>query len=388
MILTRTNGSFLLRQSVSLYFHVPFCRKKCGYCHFYVIPDKPPFIKDYMEGLKLEWERWKLDLLDKEIETIYFGGGTPALIGPDLIAKILQWTRQVPWKSQDIEITLEANPEGIDASSIKGFAKAGINRISVGVQSLDDSLLHTLTRTHDAGSAKEAVRLIKRSGIDNISVDLMYDLPGQTMGHWQHTLEEALSLPITHLSLYNLVFEPHTSFFKQKEKLQMLLPKEEISSEMYLEAISQCRKAEFTQYEISAFQRGDCISRHNTGYWLGRPFLGFGPSAFSYWKGKRFRNVSNLSRYVKALKKGESPVDFEEELEAGPRLKELLAINLRLIEGVHLKRFQEKHGMLEDDVLNALEMLSLNGFLVHSDGTFKLTQKGMLFYDSLASEII
>lgn len=374
--------------SVSLYIHVPFCTRKCDYCHFFVLPDKDPLKKDYMRGLRQEWELNRNRLHEYTLSTIYFGGGTPSLLGPEKINEILQWIRTVHWESKEIEITLEANPENISTPLMKEYADAGINRVSVGVQSLDDSNLKILTRTHSALKAAEAIFQIRDAGISNISIDLMYDLPGQTYAHWTRTLDSALQLPITHLSLYNLVFENHTVFHKRRAQLQRLLPDDKASTEMFREACARCDSAGLRQYEISAFAKSGFQAKHNTGYWTGHPFLGLGPSAFSYWKGKRYRNVSHLGKYIKQLEERGIAIDYEEELQGQDKVRELLAIHLRLIEGVDLEAFQSLHGCLDETTLQPLQKLTQEGYLEQSFNRVRLTRKGILFYDSVATEII
>lgn len=338
-----------------------------------------------MEGFKLEWERLAPKLENKEIVTIYFGGGTPSLMGAAAISEILSWIKQKP-----IEITLEANPETITKELMQAYAEAGVNRVSIGIQSLDPQLLKTLGRLHSGKKAIEAVYETYEAGIQNISVDLMYDLPNQTLEMWKNTLTQVVGLPITHLSLYNLTFEPHTVFFKHKSSLEKLVPDEETSLAMYEMAIDVLTQ-KLDQYEISAFATAGKESMHNVGYWIGRPFFGLGPSAFSYYENKRFQNIANLSKYHKLLLQNQSPVDFREELSPECRRKELLAINMRLIEGVDLKKFQNLHGKLEDDVFDALKKLEQDGFISRETGTserIKLTKRGILFYDSVAVDII
>ncbi|MFQ5729815.1 MAG: radical SAM family heme chaperone HemW [Waddliaceae bacterium] len=373
----------------SLYFHVPFCKRKCDYCHFYAIPDKKPFLEQFMEGLKLEWDCWVSDLQANRICSIYFGGGTPALLGPKNIETLLSRIQRANISlSRDIEITLEANPEDTTPGLIKSYASLGINRVSIGVQSLDDRLLQSISRRHTAQKAREAVLATKDGGISNISIDLMYDLPGQTLTMWEKTLHDVLDLPITHLSLYNLVIEPHTVFYKKRDALQSLLPDSDTSLRLYEKAIEKLQNVEWKQYEISAFQKQGHYSRHNTGYWTARPFLGFGPSAFSYWGGKRFRNVANLNRYTKALRQGRSPVDFEEELPEAAKRRELLAINLRLLEGVDRIEFERKHGSLDRQTKTTIESLTQQGLLKKSGKRLALTNRGVHLYDTIAAEII
>ena len=370
-----------MKEEISLYFHIPFCTKKCSYCHFYVLPDKDPLKKQLMEGFRLEWKRLQAIVESKRLVTVYFGGGTPSLLGAVAIAEILSWL------PKPIEVTLEANPENITRELMRAYKAAGVNRVSIGIQSLDPQLLKTLGRLHSGQKAIEAVYETDHAGIHNISIDLMYDLPTQNLDLWENTLKQVVELPITHLSLYNLTIEPHTVFFKNKNLLEKLLPDEETSLRMYEMAV-EIITTKLKQYEISAFSLPGFNSQHNVGYWIGRTFLGLGPSAFSYYKNKRFQNIANLSRYHKLLLENSSPVDFKEELDPESRRKELLAINLRLVEGVNLTKFQGLHGVLEEDVWIALNKLVKDGFIDKNGDVVKLTKRGILFYDSVAVDII
>jgi oxygen-independent coproporphyrinogen III oxidase len=359
----------------SLYFHVPFCIKKCDYCHFYVIPDQQRYKDVYMRALQKEWALRHPLLHPFKVTSIYFGGGTPSLLSPQAIEKILFWISP----PSDCEITLEANPEHLSLELMQAFRASGINRISLGVQSLDDSLLKTLSRTHSAKQALQAVEMSVQAGIENISIDLMYDVPKQTLKSWHQTLTLAMSLPLSHLSLYNLTIEPHTVFFKKKESLK--LPAAETSLEMLQAAVATFETHGFERYEISAFAKEGKISRHNSGYWTQRPFLGFGPSAFSYWEGARFRNNANLNRYAKSLEIGEEPVDFKETLPLVERMKEGLAIGLRLIEGVLIQQWPAtiKQGISELETLGLVEQRG---------NRLRLTPKGLLFHDTVAEKIM
>lgn len=375
---------------ISLYFHVPFCNKKCHYCHFFVLPNQESLKSDFMKGLQWEWQSILPQLHGKKIASIYFGGGTPYLLGAKRIGEILNWIyAKLPLEKDKIEITLEANPEDITFEDMQTYRQEGINRISIGLQTLDDQLLTSLGRLHSSVKGITAVEVTQAAGIDNISVDLMYDLPGQTVVSWHKTLETVRLLPITHLSLYNLTIEPHTQFFKNKDRLCQLLPNEQDSLEMYEAAVGACEGIGLQQYEISAFAKPGRFSQHNVGYWTARPFLGLGPSAFSYWQKKRYRNIANLSKYLKLLAEGQSPVDFSEELDPDAHRRELLAVEMRLRQGVDLSSFQQRHGSLEPETMVALHELVKQGLLGENlEDRLKLTHKGVLFYDSVASEII
>jgi oxygen-independent coproporphyrinogen-3 oxidase len=248
--------------------------------------------------------------------------------------------------------------------------------------------LQLLGRLHSPKTAIEAIHTTYQAGIQNISIDLMYDLPKQTLDHWTNTLEQIKKLPLRHLSLYNLTIEPHTLFFKKEAQLRAWLPDEETSLAMYQMAIEHLEGMGLKQYEISAFAIPGHESLHNSGYWTGRSFWGLGPSAFSYGQGKRFRNIAHLGRYCQALEEGRSPIDFEEQLDPEAHRRELLVIHLRLRQGVSLESFILQHGPLDESIKITLERLISEGYLYIHNGHLLLTKRGMLFYDTVATELI
>lgn len=371
-------------EEVSLYFHVPFCTKKCPYCHFFVIPHKSKAQTEFLDALHKEWQLILHKLQNKKIVSIYLGGGTPTLIGAEAVQTLLSW---IP-REEDCEITIEANPENVTLELMQALKKTGINRVSIGVQSLDDNLLTSLGRGHNSQKAIEAVTTTYNAGISNISIDLMYELPGQTLESWLSTLAQVGKLPITHLSLYNLTIEPNTPFYKRKDSLIPLLPSQETNLEMLQAAVEKLQSFGLNRYEISAFAKDGKESRHNVGYWTARPFLGLGPSAFSYWDKKRIRNSANLHTYSKLVHEGKSAADFEEELPYPDNLHELLAVELRLLRGVDLQEFEERHGKLPEDTYENLNLLRKKGWIKQEQKIVSLTETGLLFYDSVAEEII
>lgn len=379
------------KENIGIYIHVPFCTRKCDYCHFYVIRHNEELVPQYLEGLASEWPLHKERFAGKQIDSIYFGGGTPSLLPPDAIAGAIAAAYALAAPAPGgVEITLEANPERITPLSMAAFAAAGINRVSIGVQAFDNTILRRLGRQHSGEEAYDAVLSTVAAGITNISIDLMYDLPEQTMAQWENALDRAILLPITHLSLYNLTIEPDTAFFRKKELLQRLMPNELLSASLYSLAIERLCVAGFKHYEISAFAKSGCASRHNSGYWSGKPFLGLGPSAFSYWQGSRWRNVSSLQKYNTKLAAGLSPIDFNEALPPEARNRELLAIALRLLDGVDLQAFAAQHGALDETTIESIQQLIALGFLEKSPSTDRLalTRRGIFCYDAVAVELI
>jgi oxygen-independent coproporphyrinogen III oxidase len=376
-------------RDVSLYVHVPFCTKKCPYCHFFVLPNEERFKRPFLPALLKELALRLPELQGKRLVSLYFGGGTPTKLSPDAYALFLNALRDSKVEiAPGCEITLEANPEDVTSSLMSQFRVLGINRISLGVQSLVDQDLVLLGRTHLASRALQAIQEVYEAGIVNISIDLMFELPHQTLSRWERCLEQVSKLPITHLSLYNLTFEPHTVFFKQRAQLTSYLPPDEERLVMLQTAITFFESCGLQRYEISAFAKPGMHSRHNTGYWTGRPFLGLGPSAFSYWEGVRFSNPSHFHQYIDSLNQNRLPTDFEEKLDPEKALRELLAICLRLVEGVDLSQFAQQHGPLPHALCAQLQALIEKGWLERSSGALRLTSSGQLFYDSVATELI
>ncbi len=364
---------------ISLYFHLPFCRRKCPYCHFFVLPERETDKESLQGALLRHLQKLQPYLTNQTIASIYFGGGTPTLFGPERIKCLLD---AISFDT-NCEITIEANPEEVSLELMSAYQAAGINRVSMGVQTLDDQLLATLGRNHSAAKAKEATWIIQKAGISNLSIDLLYEIPGLTRESFQKTLYQVKALPITHLSLYNLTFEPNTVFHKYRRSLETLLPSGEENLHMLNLAISTFEEMGLKRYEISAFAKEGFFSRHNVGYWTARSFFGLGPSAFSYFAGKRFRNVSHLKHYVETLE-----IDFEETLPYPDNIKELLAVELRLLSGIHIENFIAKQGLIPLETKETIEELILEGFLLREKTHIRLTKKGLLFYDSVAERII
>jgi oxygen-independent coproporphyrinogen-3 oxidase len=380
LIPTPTSGD----RSLGLYFHVPFCTKKCGYCHFFVLPDAPDQHSLYVAAIRKELALYQETLKSRPIYSIYFGGGTPSLLNPSAFEQILSDISYDP----HIEITLEANPELLTLEKLRSFRALGINRLSIGAQSFDNHLLTLLGRTHKADETLKALDNAVRAGFENISIDLMYDLPEQTLTHWENTLAIAQSLPITHLSLYNLQIEEGTVFYKKRATLAKQMPDPDASLAMYLTARERLAEAGLNAYEISAFAKPGFYSRHNTSYWTARPFLGLGPSAFSYENGTRYKNCSHFGKYQSLLDQKILPNDFSETLPPDARIRELLAIELRLVQGIDPDAFQKRHGSFDTETIATLQSLSKKGWLTESQGRIRMSDQGILFYDSVASELI
>jgi oxygen-independent coproporphyrinogen-3 oxidase len=378
----------MIGNQVSLYIHIPFCSKKCPYCHFFVIPDKESFQKRFLAAFLREWQL-KIPLLkDKQIVSIYFGGGTPTRLSLAYLAKMIA----VILSSEVVvnyEMTIEANPEDVNLELLQALKDLSFNRISFGAQSFNDSELISLGRRHTAKQSIIAIQTAYLAGFENLSIDLMFELPNQTSFSWRKTLHRLRDLPIKHVSLYNLTFEQNTVFYQKKQQLQTLIPPPEECLPMLREAVESLKEMGFERYEISAFAKSKAYSLHNIGYWIGRPFLGYGPSAFSYWEKRRFSNLSHFNQYCNLLEAQQDPVGFSEQLAFPHNLYELFTIQLRLCEGVNIAAFEQRHGSLPNDFLEICERLIVEEkWLSRDKDRLFLTDKGMLFYDSVAAELI
>ncbi len=330
----------------------------------------------------------------EELISVYFGGGTPSLLAVSHFEKILSWVKKRFSKDfeNNLEITAEINPKDVSSKEkINDLFSLGINRLSLGVQTFDDALLQLLERNSSTSrEIIQALDLLSQSKIQNLSIDLLFDIPKQTFSSFEKSLQKIIKWPkIKHLSLYNLVFEPHTPFHVRKPSLQPFLPSEEESFRMLKEATSWLKSHGFIRYEISAFGKKGFFSKHNLGYWTGRPFLGLGPSAFSYLDHKRFQNVSHLENYVQKLSQNLSPISFEEKLTFPENFKERLLIGLRQSDGVDLKSLEEEFlNQAPESLLQNLTMLENENFLSIARGKVLLTEKGKNFYDTVAEKLL
>lgn len=377
-----------------LYVHIPFCRRKCRYCAFFSRPlpegggkgaDGP--LARYLAALGEELSQWGERLGEREVESVFFGGGTPSLLEPEVLAAVLERVRRTFALRPDAEISMEANPDSLHTEEkARGFLDAGINRISLGVQSFDDGRLHTLGRVHRVEEARAAFRAIRKAGCGNLSLDLMWGLPGQTLEDWQAEVREALSLEPDHLSAYGLTLEEGTPLAEDVEKGLLDLPSEETQCAMYLEGIRLFEEAGLSQYEISNFARPGFRCRHNLGYWEGRDYLGLGPAAASTLNGERWTNPEGEA-WFEQVREGR-PCAEREALDTSTRALELMMLRLRTVKGLALddyaaltgRAFLDEHGAF-------VRRLCEGGLAEAKDRTFRLTRQGMLVSNSILGEL-
>lgn len=377
----------MIGKDFSIYVHIPFCKKKCPYCHFFSFPATDTTQDTFLQALLTEISLQKEKLHNKNLLSLYFGGGTPFLFTPKRLEKVLERLSQYISLPAE-EITLEVNPSCVTKGDLLAYKNLGVNRLSFGAQSFNERELIFLGREHSPQDIFTSVQTASYVGFENISVDLMYDLPDQTLDSLNHSLLSAFSLPIKHISIYNLMIEEPSFFYRKKTSLEKNMPSPELSESMYKLILERTEEKEFFQYEISAFAKKGFKSLHNCGYWEGREFLGCGPSAFSFMDNTRFSNPAHFVLYCSSLEKGILPPLFSETLSPEEKMREMLAVGLRMNEGVHLPSFQKKWGELTEDLMKTLAWLQSLELLHMRGETVTLSQKGRLVYDTIATELI
>ncbi len=371
-----------MKKPVSLYIHVPFCRRKCGYCSFVSYAGKEAQIAVYVDALKKELALHGVGDgpgSRRQVPTIYFGGGTPSLLAPADTGDILSAIRshfEVPGQA---EITIEANPGTIDLPYLEALRKTGVNRLSLGVQSLDSGELAMLGRLHSAEQAREAVGLARRAGFGNLSLDLIYGLPGADLHRWQNTLERSTELAPDHLSLYALTLDEGTPMYVAVEQGELPAPDPDAAADQYEFAEDFLAAQGYLHYEISNWAKPGNECRHNLAYWKRQPYLGIGVAAHSQVDSHRLANTPDMDNYVAAVASGRLPVDMDEEIGPDLELAETVILGLRLNEGINYRDIWRSFGI---DSLrhyrHRIRELIENG-LLESDGSYlRLTRRGRL----------
>lgn len=364
-----------------IYVHIPFCKSKCIYCDFYSIA-LPSLIPDYCKALLSEIEQRKQIFSGKTINSIYFGGGTPSMLEIGAIDGIISSIRKNYIIDSNAEITLEANPENLNAEYLRGLRQIGINRLSIGIQSFDDATLKFLKRRHSASEAIESVETAAKCGFDNISIDLIYGISGLSDEQWRKELETAFSLPITHLSCYCLGIEEKTLLHKYLCENKYTPSDEETCLRQFLAFDKLSAEHGFDHYEISNAGKPDKHSRHNSSYWDRSEYLGLGPGAHSYYGNSRSWNIANVKEYIECISKGE-PYSTSENLSPADILEETIMLGLRTAQGIKLSEIETNFGKVNADRIR-IAISKLQAELYNLDGdNLKLTPNGMFVSDSI-----
>ena len=378
-----------------LYVHTPYCVHKCHYCDFNSHVRGDPDWQKYGLALHSELSQWarQPQFSGRQLASIFLGGGTPSLAPASLIESLIGKASELFRVSDDIEISLEANPGTIDQSNFAGFREAGVNRLSIGVQSLKDEELKWLERIHSSEQAVAALKAGREAGFENINLDLMYGLPDQTLEGWMETLNRAIDLNPEHLSCYQLTVEPHTKLAAEVDRVAAQLPGDELALEFLFKTRERLAEAGYEAYEVSNFARKGFKCRHNDGYWLYRDYIGIGAGASGKWDTEdggvsRYTNIRNPEKYNDSSLKDGRAINSSEELSKDTAAAEALWQGLRRTGGISNAWFTERFGESALDLFkDQLQPWFDSGSLVSNDGTLALTADGLPFADSIAAEL-
>ena len=368
----------------SAYVHIPFCTQICYYCDFSKVFIKNQPVDSYLEHLIEEYHSYDI----KKLRTLYIGGGTPTALSAPQLAFLLEKLTEKLDLSYLEELTIEANPGDLDQEKIAVLKDSPVNRVSLGVQTFNDRMLKQIGRSHTEKDIYENIANLKKVGFDNISIDLIYALPKQTMEDVKINVAKAIALDIPHMSLYSLILENHTVFMNRMRRGKLPLPKEDLEAEMFDYIIAELEKAGFEHYEISNFSKPGFESRHNLMYWDNAEYFGIGAGASGYVDGVRYKNHGPIRHYLQAVEAGNTRVQ-EEVLTLKEKMEEEMFLGLRKKSGVSKKRFEEKFGLsFEDQYGSVVSELTEQGLLVPDRDIVRMTKQGLFLGDTVAEKFI
>lgn len=374
-----------------LYVHFPFCRNHCSYCDFYKELFDSTLQRQFYEALRIETELCAEAIgdSDREISTIFIGGGTPSLTNLDLLSDWLALVRKLFLVPQGIEFSIETNPESVTLENLTAFKELGVNRPLFGIQSFNLKLLKLLNRKHNPDDSYRAVYYTNALGFSNFGVDLIFGLPGQSMKMLSKDIDEIVELNPPHISFYQLTVEQGTPLAQMVASGKLQMPNQESSMAMYRGGVEKFTEAGFHRYEVSSLARPGFECRHNLGYWEGRDYLGMGPSAHSFMNGKRFANSANLTENISALKAGNRPM-VNDDSGVEDRMVEAIMLGLRMAKGIDRHQFAARFGRsLESQLdLHNYELLCNSGHVVAEEGVVRLSEEGILLADEITRRLI
>ena len=373
----------------AVYVHVPFCLHHCGYCDFALVANRDHLIPQYLAALEQELQahrRHAENIVD--VDTIFIGGGTPTHLSPETLQSLFTLIYQHFRPTTGAEISVEANPDGLDDERLDVLRSNGVNRLSLGVQSFDDAVLKTLERTHTGDQALQTVERCS-NWFPNVSLDLIFGVPGQSAVSWQQSLDTATSLPVKHVSTYGLTFEKDTPFFRREQHGQLKRTPDELERTMYLDAITHLSACGLQHYEVSNFAQPCFECRHNMVYWKADEYFAFGPGAASYLNGVRRTNTRSVLRWLKAWQQGEAAVEDCEELSNEEKAREAIMLALRMRKGLNVPEFESRFGLIFAELAgDALQQHIDSGFLVRQSDFVSLTIEGLLIADTVISDFL
>jgi len=378
------------QQPLGLYIHIPYCIHKCGYCDFNSHPIKQDEMNHYIDALVAEMKHYAKTYSNTNIiRTIFLGGGTPTTLTVYQLERILKECVSEFTVASDAEITIEANPATIDIEQLKSIRQTGYNRISIGVQSFDKTELKLLDRAHGPEEIHSTVDRARKAGFDNLSLDLMFAVPNQSLSSWESNLNKALEKNPEHLSTYNLTIEQGTAFSKLQSNGKLIMPDDAHQLELYKRTIERLTKKGFHHYEISNFARQGKECKHNITYWENKNTLGLGAGASSYMNGTRFKNINLPAHYIRQVKEKKTPVEHSETLEPRQAMGETIMLGLRLLQGISIHKFERRFQVSFINLFkNIIHSLKEKELILIEDDCLRLSPKGLFLADSVILEFI
>lgn len=377
--------------AIGLYIHVPFCVRKCLYCDFISYPLEEQQAEAYIKGITTEISLYKTQLSpeQQEVATIFIGGGTPTCLKPAYIEEMMKAVYQNFKVAPGVEITMEGNPGTVSLDNLRDYRSLGINRLSLGAQAFQDELLKGIGRVHLVKDIGKSVENARKAGFDNLNLDLMFALPGQTMNQWQESLQEAVGLGIEHISAYGLKIEEGTPFAKFYEEGKIQGFDEDLELGMMEKTIEYLSIHGYGHYEISNYAKPNHESRHNLIYWRNQEYLGLGPGAYSRMGNQRFSNYATINQYTESLRSGQVPVEERENLSKETQMSETIFLALRLREGLNTKTFEIRFGVkLEELFANTIEKFQKQGMLQYEGNHLKLTPRALPVANMIFAEFL
>jgi len=376
------------KEKRSIYIHIPFCQKKCIYCNFRSTTDET-LIEDYIKGLIKEIVLYKDLLKTSRIKTVYIGGGTPSFIHEKYIAEIINTITKYNDLSEVTEFTIEVNPGTVDQEKLKTYKKLGINRLSIGLQSTHNQMLKTIGRIHTFEEAKKVYYLGRKVGFENISLDLIFGLPNQSLNDFEASINEVIQLNPEHISAYSLKVEEETPLYNLIQQRTLELPEESIDRDMYQQLIGLLEKKQYYLYEISNFSKKGYESKHNMAYWQRQEYFGFGLAAHGYLNNRRYGNTEVFEEYFQMISQNNRPIIDEEILEEKDILFEEIMLGLRLKKGLNYKRLNKTYNIdFLKDKKEAIKFLLEEDLVLVSEDHIKLTVKGMDLSNQVMAELV
>lgn len=376
-----------MTNNLGIYIHIPFCRCKCDYCDFYSLAGCDDRMDAYQKALLAHIRETSRLVRGCHVDSIYFGGGTPSYYGEKRIRELISALHRLFSVTKGAEITLEANPDSLERLAILRLRRAGVNRLSLGMQSASDEQLVALHRPHTFSQVVGAVVAARSAKIKNLSLDLIYGLPGQDLESWKVTVEKALALQPEHLSCYALKVEEGTPLYGRVARGEAL-PDDDAQADMYLWAVARLEEAGYLQYEISNFAKPGFQSRHNLKYWLGREYIGFGPGAHSDFGGRRYSFVKDLEGYISGVLNGGNIVEESEIIPKRERSGEYLMLRLRTTRGIEEWEYRREYLMNFEPIEAKLSLYEHSGWVTRADKRWRFTPKGFLISNQLIGELL